>query len=262
MSLSTKSLRYLIYGKKRLDFRNNQGKALAHRGGGSKLNFIIVDYKQPIWHLRGFVVSIIYNPKRTAKIALIAYPNGVISYILAPAGLYPGSVLYSGYDASFNTLGGRFYLWQLPLGAKVYNIELIPGLGGIFARSAGSFATIIRKTLNLIVLKLPSKELKILKLTSLVNVGQVSNGSHQFINLGKAGVNRWSGCRPVVRGVAKNPVDHPHGGGEGKTSGGRPSVTPWGQITKGKPTRSLKKPSIKSILRFRNGLNNPLTYIY
>ncbi len=262
MSLLATSLRYLVYGKKSLDFRNNQGKALSHRGGGNKINFIIVDYKQSIWHLRGFVISIIYNSKRTARLALVSYSNGILSYVLAPAGLYPGSFIYSGYDAGFNAVGSRFYLWQLPLGAKVYNIELIPGFGGILARSAGSFATVIRKTLNLIVLKLPSKELKVLKLTSLANVGQVSNGSHQFINLGKAGVKRWLGRRPVVRGVAKNPVDHPHGGGEGKTSGGRPSVTPWGKITKGQPTRSLKKPSIKSILRFRNGLNNSLTYIH
>lgn len=261
MSSSNYFLQYLIYGKKRIDFRNNQGKALAHRGGGNKINFIIVDYKQFVWHVRGFVISLFCNSKRTAKLALVSYSNGLISNILAPAGLYPGSSIYSGYDAAFGSIGGRFYLWQLPLGTKIYNIELVPSSGGIISRAAGTFATIIRKTTNLIVLRLPSKELKAFKLVSLANVGQVSNGSHQFINLGKAGINRWLGRKSVVRGVAKNPVDHPHGGGEGKTSGGRPSVTPWGKITKGKPTRNLKKPSIKSILRFRTGLNNQLTYI-
>lgn len=219
-------LNHLIYGKKRTDFRNNQGKVLAHRGGGNKVNMVLVDYRQFTWHVRGFIVSLLCNSRRTAKLAMVSYPNGLISYILAPAGLCPGFTIYSGYDANFNSIGGRFYLWQLPLGTRVYNIELGAALGGVIARAAGTFATIIRKTVNLIVLKLPSKELKIFKLTSLANVGQVSNGSHQFINLGKAGVNRWLGRRPAVRGVAKNPVDHPHGGGEGKTSGGRPSVTP------------------------------------
>lgn len=262
MFSSTYFLQSLVYGKKRIDFRNNQGKVLAHRGGGNKLNFIIVDYKQFIWHVRGFIISIFCNAGRTGKLALVSYPNGLISHILAPAGLYPGTSIYSGYDATFSSIGSRFYLWQLPLGTKVYNIELISNSSGIIARSAGVFAIIIRKTINLIVLRLPSKELKAFKLTALANVGQVSNGSHQFINLGKAGVSRWLGRRSVVRGVAKNPVDHPHGGGEGKTSGGRPSVTPWGKITKGQPTRNLKKPSIKSILRFRNGLNNSLTYVH
>src|SRR3989338_6522965 len=244
-------LNYLIYGKKRTDFRNNQGNALAHRGGGNKVNFIIVDYKQFIWHLRGFVVSIVSNIRRTAKLAIVSYPNGLISYVLAPAGICPGLSIYSGYDANFTNIGGRFYLWQLPLGTRVYNVEFTPNTAGTLARSAGTFSTIIRKTINLIVLKLPSKELKIFKLTALANLGQVSNSSHQFINLGKAGVNRWLGRRPVVRGVAKNPVDHPHGGGEGKTSCGRHPVTPWGKPTKGKKTRK-NKATDKYIIRSRH----------
>lgn len=254
-------IKSLTHGKLRISFRNNQGKALAHRGGGHKRNHVLVDYVQPIWHLRGFVISLVYDPNRAARLACVSYSNGVVSYVLAPLGVYPGTTLYSDYNAEF-TPGSRFYLWQLPLGSRVFNVELKAGAGGLVARAAGVFSTIIRKTHNFIVLKLPSKELKIFPLSALATIGQVNSSSNQFINLRKAGAVRWLGRRPVVRGVAKNPVDHPHGGGEGKTSGGRPSVTPWGKITKGQPTRSKKKLSTKTILRFRNGLTNTKSYVY
>lgn len=225
ISQSLSILKTFVYGKKRISFRDNQGHQLAHRGGGHKKNYLIVNFSDNIWHLPGLTLTIKYDPNRSARLALVSYPNGILTYIIAPAGCFPGFLFYSGFDATV-TVGVRFYFWQIPLGTRIYNIEGTPNIGGIYARSAGTFGVILRKTSNYVVVRLPSKELKIFSLLCLATIGQVSNLSSRFINLHKAGVSRLLGRRPVVRGVAKNPVDHPHGGGEGKTSGGRPSSTP------------------------------------
>lgn len=260
-SSSLTILKMFVYGKKRISFVDNKGHRLAHRGGGHKKNYLIINFTDNLWHIPGIVLKFKYDPNRSARVVLVSYPNGLLTYILAPAGCFPGFVFYSGFDAIFK-VGTRLYFWQIPLGTRIYNIEGLPNLSGIYARSAGVFGVILRKTSNYVVIRLPSKELKMFSLLCLATIGQVSNLSHRFTSIKKAGVSRLLGRRPVVRGVAKNPVDHPHGGGEGKTSGGRPSSTPWGKLTKGQPTRCKRKQSIRTIVRFKSGQVNPRSFIY
>lgn len=247
----------LIYGKKRISCRNNKGHSLSHRGGGHKKKYRIIDFSRNIWNVPAIVKCLDYDPNRSALIALLAYSNGFVSYIIAPFGVKPGDVLYSGVGASM-TPGNCFYLWQIPLTSLVHNIELYPGNGAKIARSAGTFAKLVKKTDKYAILLLRSGEERVFNLNCLATLGKVSNASHHLRVLGSAGKSRWLGRRPVVRGVVKNPVDHPHGGGEGKTSGGRPSVTPWGKITKGMPTRNKKKKTSVFISKFRNKIKSNL----
>lgn len=229
--------------------RNNKGRiTVFHRGGGHKKKYRIL--ASPSYsHLSGIVESIEYDPFRSANIARIFSENKIGGktyplhfYILAPENLKKGHFISSQLDKDeFNyKIGNRFYLKDLPLGVFVHNIK-IPEKKGIFTRSAGCGAQIVAKDNNFCRLKLNSGEYRLFPLKSEATLGVVSNSSAKLVNLGKAGRSRWLNRRPSVRGVAMNPIDHPHGGGEGKSSGGRPSVTPWGKITKGKPTKKKKK---------------------
>ncbi len=247
----------LSYGKKRIDFRNNKGHVLAHRGGGRKRLYRIVDFKRKIQNLYGLVLSIEYDPNRSSLIALVCFSNGILSYIIAPFGITPGSIIYSGINATF-TPGSVFQLKELPVGMEVHNVELHKNKGGQVARAAGTFCKVLRHLGSFTILKLMSGEERAFLGTNVATIGRVSNWQHNLKNWKKAGVSRLKGRRPVVRGVAKNPVDHPHGGGEGKSSGGRPSVTPWGKPTKGYPTKSWRN-SKRFIIKYRNNRFNKLS---
>lgn len=242
------SLNILSFGKKRISGRNNTGKIMRyHRGGGCKNKIRIIDFKRYIWNLYGFVLRLEYDPNRTALLALIAYSNGIISYIIAPEGLSVGDRVLAKDEILYKP-GNCTYLFKIPIGVKIHNVELSVNKGGQLARAAGSFSIIISHLQKYSVIKLKSGELRKVLGTCLATIGSVSNFEFGFRKFMKAGYYRLKGWRPVVRGVAMNPVDHPHGGGQGKTSGGRPSVTPKGIITKGKPTR---KHSSSMILKRR-----------
>ncbi|HCG76557.1 MAG: 50S ribosomal protein L2 [bacterium (Candidatus Ratteibacteria) CG_4_10_14_3_um_filter_41_18] len=230
--------------------RNEQGRiTVRHHGGGHKRKYRIVDFQRKEV-IPGKVMSVEYDPNRSARIALIQYPDGKKRYILAPSGLLIGEKVISGEKAEIKS-GNQLPLSLIPEGTSIYNIELQPGMGGKLVRSAGTNATIMSKDAHSAQVKLPSGEIRLINIRSLATIGQVSNPEHKYISLGKAGRNRWKGKRPKVRGVAMNPVDHPLGGGEGKSSGGRHPVTPWGKPTKGYKTRKKHKYSDKSILKRR-----------
>lgn len=218
--------------------RNNQGRITSyHKGGGVKKKYRLIDFKRSIIDIPAKVTRLEYDPNRSAFIALVCYINGSLSYILAPDGLKEGDVVISSSTAEIK-VGNATPLSNIPLGTLVHNIELKPNGGGQLARAAGTYARLIKKNPEgYATLKLSSGEQRQVSLNSFATIGRVSNLENKNISKGKAGANRWLNRRPVVRGVAMNPVDHPHGGGEGKTSGGRVSVTPWGKPTKGKPTR-------------------------
>ena len=221
---------------KRISGRNNQGKITRyHRGGGVKRMARLIDYKRYIWNIFGFVHRIEYDPKRNSLIALVVYSNGIMSYILAPEGLLVGDCVFAKENIVLRP-GNSTYLQQIPIGLKISSIELVENKGAQFIRAAGSYATIVSKFENVVILKLKSGELRKVYSNCIATIGSVSNFQYIYRNFKKAGFYRLKGWLPVVRGVAMNPVDHPHGGGQGKTSGGRPSVTPYGVITKGKPT--------------------------
>ena len=186
------------------------------------------------------VERIEYDPNRSARIALVNYADGEKRYIIAPAGIQVGQAILSGPEADILT-GNALPIRNIPLGTQIHNIELKPGKGGQMARSAGSFAQLVAKDGDRAQLRLPSGEIRIVSVSCMATVGQVGNSEHENVSIGKAGRSRWKGVRPTVRGVAMNPVDHPHGGGEGKTSGGRHPVTPWGQPTRGYKTRNNKR---------------------
>jgi len=229
-------IKNLIFGLKRISGRNNQGKITRyHRGGGVKRMGRLIDYKRYIWNIFGFVHRIEYDPKRNSLIALIVYSNGIMSYILSPEGLLIGDCVFAKENIVLKP-GNSTYLQQIPIGLKINSIELVENKGAQFIRAAGSYATIISKFENTVILKLKSGELRKVYSNCIATIGSVSNFQYIYRNFKKAGFYRLKGWLPVVRGVAMNPVDHPHGGGQGKTSGGRPSVTPYGVITKGKPT--------------------------
>lgn len=235
------SIKNLSFGKKNISGRNNEGRiTIYHRGGGCKKKLRIIDYNRYIWNLLGYVKRIEYDPNRNSLIALIIYPNGILSYIIATEGLRVGSSIISKDSINLNS-GNCSYLSSLPVSLKISCLEIYPNSGAQLARAAGSFAIIISKSKNYCLLKLKSGEIRKFHSNCIATIGVVSNFSYIYKNFKKAGYYRLKGWRPVVRGVAMNPVDHPHGGGQGKTSGGRPSVTPYGFITKGKPTRSKKK---------------------
>ena len=221
--------------------RNNNGRITARRrGGGHKRRYRIIDFKRLKHDVEATVLRLEYDPNRTAFIALIKYADGDLSYILAPQRLREGDKIISGDTVDIKP-GNAMPMQNIPVGTIIHNVEMKVGKGGQIARSAGTYAQIIGKDQGYAQLRLNSGELRMVRAECMATVGAVSNPDQQNIKLGKAGRKRWLGKRPSVRGVAMNPIDHPHGGGEGRTSGGRHPVTPWGKPTKGKKTRSNKK---------------------
>lgn len=220
--------------------RNALGRVTArHRGGGHKRKYRVIDFKRNKEGIPAVVASIEYDPNRSANIALLQYVDGEKRYIIAPNRLQVGERVVSGPGAEIK-IGNMVPLREIPLGSHIHNIELNIGHGAQLARSAGSYAQLMAKEGKYAQIKLPSGEVRMVLLDCKATIGQVGNLEHENISLGKAGRNRWKGRRPHVRGVAMNPVDHPHGGGEGKSSGGRHPVTPWGVPTKGYKTRNRK----------------------
>ena len=233
--------------------RNSQGRiTVRHHGGGVKRRYRIVDFKRNKTDIPAKVQAITYDPNRTCNLALIAYADGEKAHILAPLGLKVGDTVVSSVDADI-TVGNSKLLRDIPLGTLVHNIELHPGAGGQLARSAGSYAQVMAKEGDSVLLRLPSGELRKVKLACRATVGQVGNLDHEKRVIGKAGANRKRGIRPTVRGVVMNPVDHPHGGGEGRTSGGRHPVSPWGTPTKGYKTRKNKRTDKYIVKRRKTG---------
>jgi large subunit ribosomal protein L2 len=231
----------LTEGLRNTGGRNNTGRITARRrGGGHKRRYRIVDFKRTKIDIPATVERLEYDPNRTAFIALIRYEDGERAYILAPQRLAVGDVVVSGRTADIKP-GNAMPMQSIPVGTIIHNVEMKPGKGGQVARSAGTYAQLIGKDQGYAQLRLSSGELRAVRAECIATVGAVSNPDQQNIKLGKAGRNRWLGKRPAVRGVAMNPVDHPHGGGEGRTSGGRHPVTPWGKPTKGMRTRQNKK---------------------
>lgn len=240
----------LTVGLKKSGGRNNTGRiTVRHIGGGHKKRYRLVDFRRNKFDVVAQVERIEYDPNRTAFIALINYEDGEKSYILAPNGLSLGDKVVSSTLADIK-VGNTIPLINIPVGTIVHNVEMKPGKGGQIARSAGSYVQIVGKDRDYVQLRLSSGEIRLINSNCLATIGTVSNSDHRNINYGKAGRKRWLGVRPTVRGTAMNPVDHPHGGGQGKTSGGRHPVTPWGQPTKGKKTRTNKQTN-KFIVRRR-----------
>jgi large subunit ribosomal protein L2 len=233
--------------------RNNLGRITCrHRGGGVKRRYRIIDFKRNKENIPAKVQAIAYDPNRTCHIALLAYADGFKNYILAPLGLKVGDTIISSVEADIK-VGNSKKLEDIPVGTLVHNVELNPGAGGQMARSAGSYAQVMAKEGKEVLLRLPSGELRKVRLSCRATIGQVGNQEHEQRNLGKAGVTRKLGIRPTVRGVAMNPVDHPHGGGEGRTSGGRHPVSPWGTPTKGYKTRKNKRTDRFIVKRRKQG---------
>jgi large subunit ribosomal protein L2 len=230
----------LLEPKSRISGRNNQGElTIWHRGGGHKRHYRRVDFKRDKTGVPARVATIEYDPNRSAFIALLHYADGEKRYILAPSGLKVGDKVVSGPEADIVT-GNALPLKSIPAGTLIHNIEMRPGKGGQMVRSAGSVAQLLAKEGEYAQIRLPSGEVRKVLMDCVATIGQVGNLEHENISIGKAGRKRWMGIRPTVRGVAMNPVDHPLGGGEGKTSGGRHPVTPWGQPTRGYKTRNNK----------------------
>ncbi len=245
-----KPVKALTIGKSESGGRNNHGHITAHhRGGGHKRRLRLVDFKRRKFDVAATVERLEYDPNRSGFIALIRYADGELAYILAPQRLKAGDQVVSGEKVDIKP-GNAMPLANMPVGTIVHNVELKKGRGGQLARSAGTYAQLVGKDAGYAQIKLNSGELRMVPAECLATVGAVSNPDQQNIVIGKAGRTRWLGHRPVVRGVAMNPVDHPHGGGEGKTSGGRHPVTPWGKPTKGKKTRK-NKATDKYIIRRR-----------
>ena len=229
--------------------RNSYGRKTArHRGGGHKQQYRIVDFKRNKDAITAKVVAIEYDPNRTCRIALLHYADGEKAYILAPKGLEVGQHVSSGQGADIKP-GNAMPLRYMPVGTTVHNVELRPGQGGKIARSAGMAVQLVAKEGEFATLRMPSTEMRRVLIDCRATVGEVGNSEHELIKIGKAGRNRWKGVKPQSRGVAMNPVDHPLGGGEGKTSGGRPAVSPWGKPER--RTRDKNKPSQQLIVRRR-----------
>ena len=241
----------LTKGKRSTGGRNNVGRiTVRFRGGGVKRRYRAIDFKRSKENVPATVKSIEYDPNRTANIALICYADGEKSYILAPVGLSVGDTVMSGANAEIKP-GNVLKIKDIPAGVNIHNIELYPGRGGQLARSAGQTAVLRGKDGKYAMVKLPSGEVRYINMNCRATIGQVGNLDHNKVNLGKAGKKRYLGKRPHVRGVAMNPVDHPMGGGEGKTSGGGHPQSPWGQLSKGYKTRKKHKPSNKFIVERR-----------
>ncbi|MCB0358884.1 MAG: 50S ribosomal protein L2 [Bdellovibrionales bacterium] len=242
--------RGLTVSKRRINGRNVNGRiTVRRRGGGHKRRYRVIDFKRNKDGVVGRIAAIEYDPNRSARIALVSYVDGEKRYILCPRGLGVGDQVSSGPDVDIK-VGNSLPLARIPLGEVLHNIELHPGAGGAIARSAGMSVQLMAKVDNYALLRLPSGEQRRVLLTCRATVGEIGNSDHANRSLGKAGVSRWLGRRPKVRGVAMNPVDHPHGGGEGRTSGGRHPVSPWGMPTKGYKTRQNKSTD-KFIVRRR-----------
>ncbi|HRN25360.1 MAG: 50S ribosomal protein L2 [Ignavibacteriaceae bacterium] len=236
---------------KRSGGRNNSGHITTRFiGGGHKRRYRIIDFKRNKAGIPAKVFSIEYDPNRTCRIALLHYADGEKRYILAPEGLKVGGKVVSGPGSDIQ-IGNALPLKEMPLGSFVHNVEMKPGKGGQLGRSAGTSLQLMAKEGDFAQLKLPSGEIRLIRLECMATYGEVGNSEHENISQGKAGRNRWRGIRPSVRGVAMNPVDHPMGGGEGKTSGGGQPVSPWGQKAKGLKTRKRKKESNKHIIKRR-----------
>ncbi|MEB3103449.1 50S ribosomal protein L2 [Ferviditalea candida] len=233
--------------------RNNQGKiTVRHQGGGHKRKYRIIDFKRTKDGIQGRVASIEYDPNRTANIALIHYVDGEKSYILAPKGLKVGDMIVSGADADIK-IGNALPLENIPVGTVIHNIELKPGKGGQLVRAAGTEAQLLGKEEVYVTVRLSSGEMRKILKSCRATIGSVGNEDHELINIGKAGRSRWLGKRPAVRGSVMNPVDHPHGGGEGRSPIGRKSpMSPWGKPTLGHKTRKKGKASNKYIVRGRS----------
>jgi large subunit ribosomal protein L2 len=220
--------------------RNNQGHLTSWwRGGGHKRMYRIIDFKRNKFDIPAKVTTVEYDPNRSARIALLTYADGEKRYILQPVGIKVGDTIVSGQNVDILP-GNSLPLKNIPLGTLLHNVELKPGKGGQIARSAGSSVQLVAKEGDYASVKMPSGEIRKINMECLATIGQVGNIDHENVSIGKAGRSRWKGIRPHVRGVAMNPVDHPLGGGEGKTSGGRHPVTPWGMPTKGYKTRNSK----------------------
>nr|YP_009297320.1 ribosomal protein L2 [Porphyridium sordidum]AOM66663.1 ribosomal protein L2 [Porphyridium sordidum] len=232
--------------------RNNRGIITCrHKGGGHKKRYRIIDFKRNLRDINGTVTTVEYDPNRNSRIALINYTNGVKRYILYPRSLEIGATISSGENAPIS-VGNSLPLYNIPLGAAVHNIEMTPNRGGQLVRAAGTYAQLVAKEGKLVTLKLPSGEVRMVPNTCYATIGQIGNIDASNISIGKAGRSRWLGKRPQVRGVAMNPVDHPHGGGEGRSPIGRPRpVTPWGKAALGIKTRKKTKSTNKFIVRRR-----------
>jgi len=232
--------------------RNNNGRITSrHRGGGHKRLYRMIDFKRDNHGIEGKVSRIEYDPNRTANIALVVFSNGDKRYILAPQGLRPGDVVMAGAGSEIRP-GNALPLSAIRVGTMLHNIEMKPGKGAQIGRSAGTSVQLMGKESGKAILKLPSGEFRRVDIRCMASIGIVGNSDHSNQKVGKAGRSRWLGIRPNVRGVAMNPVDHPHGGGEGRTAGGRHPVTPWGVPTKGHKTRQKNKASSRDIIRRRN----------
>jgi len=238
---SVRPLKSLTHYKQRISGRNNKGHlTIRHRGGGHRRLYRIIDFRRDKRDIPARVVSLEYDPNRSARIALLSYADGEKRYILAPNGLVAGATVVAG-DGADILVGNALPLKNIPLGTMIHNIELKLGKGGQMARSAGVAAQLLAKEGGYAQIKMPSGETRMVHLDCYATIGQVGNLDHENISIGKAGRTRWLGFRPTVRGVVMNPIDHPHGGGEGKTSGGRNPVSPWGLPTKGYKTRNNKR---------------------
>jgi large subunit ribosomal protein L2 len=232
--------------------RNNMGHiTVRHKSAGHKKSFRVIDFKRDKYDLVAQVERIEYDPNRTAFIALIKYSDGIFSYILAPHKLAVGDSIISSRTLIDVKVGNAMPLGVIPIGAIIHNIELKPGCGGAVSRAAGTYAQLVGKDGGYALVKMQSGEIRLFSLESMATIGSVSNIDNKNISIGKAGRSRWLGIRPTVRGVAMNPVDHPHGGGEGKTSGGRHPVSPTGKSAKGKITRKRSKTSNRLIVKSR-----------
>ena len=230
--------------KQRTGGRSNSGDlTIRHQGGGHKQKLRLIDFKRDKYGIPGTVATIEYDPNRSSRIALIHYADGEKRYIIQPVGLKVGQTIMSGPEADI-LVGNALPLKNIPAGTMVHNIELRPGKGAQMARSAGAQVQLVAKEGDYALLKLPSGETRKVLVECMATIGQVGNTDHENVTIGKAGRNRWKGIRPSNRGVSMNPVDHPHGGGEGKTSGGRHPVTPWGQPTRGYKTRNNKRTDV------------------
>ncbi len=237
-----KPYKKLLVALKKTGGRNNLGRiTIRFRGGGHKRQYRLIDFKRNKFDIPGVIESIEYDPNRTTRIALVKYADGERRYILAPVGMKVGDSVISASNEAEILPGNSLILKKIPVGTNIHNIEMYEGRGGQIARTAGSQALLMAKEGSYALIKMPSGELRNIRLSCRATIGQLGNVEHGNINIGKAGRNRWAGKRPHVRGTCMNPVDHPHGGGEGKTKGGRIPVTPWGKPTKGYKTRRNKR---------------------
>ena len=244
----------LVVIKKKHAGRNSYGRiTVRHKGGGNKQKYRIIDFKRAYTDEAATVIGIEYDPNRTAYIALLQYEDGTKKYMIAPVGLTDGDKVYSGADADIKP-GNTLPIANIPVGTFIYNIELYPGKGGQLVRSAGSAAQLMAKENGMAQVRLPSGEVRLIRLDCRAQIGQVSNIDHENVKIGKAGKTRHRGIRPTVRGSVMNPCDHPHGGGEGRSPIGRPSpVTPWGKPALGYKTRDKKARTERFIVKHRNG---------